>query len=149
MIEIYNRKKTEETAKQLWEICQEAYQNGSPWNIQQIKNDLLNQTARYLLYSVEGRIVGFVGVTGIPPEWEITNVAVRGEYQAQGIASSLLAELARSAVEYGVEEIFLEVRITNQSAIRLYQKFGFDRIGVRKNYYHDPTEDAMIMKFEV
>ena len=85
----------------------------------------------------------------MPDEADITKVAVAKDAQGQGIGSMLMKELISRAPELGVAKIFLEVRESNEAALRLYKKFGFEQIGIRKNYYTSPLEDAISMKLEL
>lgn len=78
-------------------------------------------------------------------EGDITNVAVAKQCQNQGIGGMLTAELIHRTEEVGVSRLFLEVRVSNQPAIHLYQKMGFEQNGKRKNYYESPVEDALLM----
>ena len=78
-------------------------------------------------------------------EGEITNVSVKKEYQGQRIGGRLLEELFRIGKERGVTDYFLEVRKSNQAAIALYSRLGFQEAGVRKNFYEDPVEDGIVM----
>lgn len=78
-------------------------------------------------------------------EGEITNVSVKKEYQGQRIGGRLLEELFRIGKERGVTDYFLEVRKSNQVAIALYSRLGFQEVGVRKNFYEDPVEDGIVM----
>jgi ribosomal-protein-alanine N-acetyltransferase len=78
-------------------------------------------------------------------EAHVTNVAVDPLQQRRGIASRLLRDLILAAVDMGAEAVSLEVRVTNWGAQRLYGRFGFRPVGVRKNYYQEINEDALIM----
>lgn len=78
-------------------------------------------------------------------EGEITNVSVKKEYQGQRIGGRLLEELFRIGKERGVTDYFLEVRKSNQAAIAVYSRLGFQEAGVRKNFYEDPVEDGIVM----
>ena len=88
-------------------------------------------------------IAGFLAIQQLAGELEITNIAIKKAYQGHGLGSQLLANLDQ--MDY---PIFLEVRASNAPAQALYKKFGFDIIGKRKQYYHEPVEDAIIMKRE-
>ncbi len=90
-------------------------------------------------------IAGYVCMYMAADEGEITNVAVRNDFRKMGIGGSLLDELIRTAGEHGMEKIFLEVRESNAPAIFLYEKKGFTQCGVRKGFYRNPTEAALVM----
>ena len=78
-------------------------------------------------------------------EGDITNVAVRRDRQREGIGNFLMESLIRLTDQQGVTTIHLEVRVGNATAIRLYERMGFTRDGIRKGYYSDPVEDALLM----
>ncbi len=80
-------------------------------------------------------------------EWEIENVAVSGPARRRGLGSRLLGEFLNLAREHGAREIFLEVRESNHASRLLYEKWAFTEAGRRKDYYQNPSEDAVIMKF--
>lgn len=92
-----------------------------------------------------GIILGYCGIIMAADEGDITNVSVKKEYQGQGIGSALVGELEARVKTLGIQKIFLEVRKSNASAIALYEKKGFEHMGIRKNYYSDPVEDAITM----
>ncbi len=94
-----------------------------------------------------GEIVGYILFWIIEETLELHDIAVSGRNQGKGIASTLMDFLLKSARKKKVEEIFLEVRRSNQKAITLYEKFDFKKIGERKNYYNNPPEDALIYGF--
>lgn len=92
-----------------------------------------------------GTIVGYCGIIMAADEGDITNVSVKKEYQGQGIGAALVSELQNRVKELGIQKIFLEVRKSNAPALALYEKQGFEHMGIRKNYYSDPVEDAITM----
>ena len=91
------------------------------------------------------RILGYCGIIMAADEGDITNVSVKKDLQGQGIGTMLIQELVSQTEKMGIQTIFLEVRKSNAAALALYEKQGFERMGVRKNYYTDPTEDAITM----
>ena len=92
-------------------------------------------------------VVGYIGMYLSPPEGEISNVAVAEAFRGGGIGEALMAAMQEQAVKLGIEQIFLEVRCSNAPAIRLYEKAGFEEIGVRRNFYDLPREDAKLMRW--
>jgi len=90
-------------------------------------------------------IAGYVCMYMAADEGEITNVAVAGDSRGAGIGSALLDNLTDRAKEHGIEKIFLEVRESNAPAIALYTKYDFEQNGLRKNFYRNPTENAILM----
>lgn len=91
-------------------------------------------------------ICGFCCMMAIGCEAELLNIAVLPEHRRKGYAALLLEKELLSLSENGVEDVFLEVRESNSPARRLYERFGFCEIGVRKNYYSQPKENAVLMQ---
>ncbi|KAF1301112.1 ribosomal protein S18-alanine N-acetyltransferase [Enterococcus saccharolyticus] len=135
-------------ATELHNLSNRSYENGSPWNIDQFAEDLFNQQSQYLILEEEG-IVGFLSYHQFLDECEIFNLAIHPNYQKKGYGALLLQKLIQTAVEEQIVQIMLEVRVTNFSAQHLYINQGFEVIARRKNYYHSPTEDALIMMKKV
>ena len=104
-----------------------------------------NEMAAYVVAEYEEQIVGYVGLWIIIDEGHINNVAVSPQYRRQHIASRLIDKMLRWTESAGVKRHTLEVRAGNQAARALYEKFGFQEAGVRKGYYEDNGEDAVIM----
>ena len=100
---------------------------------------------RYLVARIDKEVVGYGGLICYGEEAHITNVAVDPEYQRRKIATRLLYDLIRAAAEMEAGAVSLEVRVTNWGAQRLYGAFGFRPVGIRKNYYQEIGEDALIM----
>ena len=91
------------------------------------------------------RLAGYVGIWFQGDQAHITEIAVRESLRGQGIGELLLIGTVRAAYEQGLEEVTLEARVSNFIAQRLYDKYGFNEVGIRKNYYADNREDAVIM----
>ena len=118
-----------------------------PWTLDSIKNELNNPVAKYIIAqdSSTKEVIGFVGMWIIAGEGDITNIAVNPTYRKQGVASNLLNNLFEISKEYNCNDITLEVRSSNIPAQNLYKKFNFKEEGIRKKYYSDNGEDAIIM----
>ncbi len=99
----------------------------------------------YLVARSRGEVVGYGGVMYIGPDAHVTTLATAPEFHRRGIAGRVLLGLARAAVAHGAENLTLEVRVSNEAAIALYRRFGFAPAGVRKNYYAEVKEDALVM----
>jgi len=99
----------------------------------------------YLVARIDREVVGYAGMICYGEEAHVTNIAIDPLHHRQKIATRLLHDLIGQAVEMGAEAVSLEVRVTNWGAQRLYGGFGFRPIGVRKNYYQEINEDALIM----
>lgn len=91
------------------------------------------------------RVIGVCGLRNIAGEGEITNVSVDIRYRQKGVAAAMLQRALEDGAELGIEAFTLEVRCGNLPAIRLYEKFGFAGEGVRRGFYENPKEDALIM----
>lgn len=116
-----------------------------PWSRQGFLDALCRSDTVFLAAEEAGEIVGYIGMYAAIPEGEITNVAVAPEKRGRGIGGMLLGEMKKKAAGMGVQRLLLEVRVSNRDAIRLYEKNGFLRCGIRKNFYDAPKEDAYIM----
>lgn len=93
----------------------------------------------------DGRVIGYIMGTALYEDCEITNVAVLPEYRSQGAARAMMERFLSLCRERSVERVLLEVRESNGPAIGLYASFGFEAYGRRKEYYREPTEDALLM----
>lgn len=118
-----------------------------PWSRKMLAEELENQCAAFLVAedSVSGRVLGYAGLMVVADEGYITNVAVFPEYRRQGIAAQILQVFLQFAAANHLAFLTLEVRPSNAAAIALYQGFGFEAVGRRKNYYDLPKEDALIL----
>ena len=116
-----------------------------PWSKEVIRQELKNNLARYIVAEIDGKVVGYVGVWFVLDEGHITNVAVHSDYRGKKIGDKLIKELVELCKENNMSAITLEVRVSNIVAQNLYKKYGFKIGGIRKEYYSDNKEDAMIM----
>ena len=118
-----------------------------PWSRKMLAEELENQCAAFLVAedSVSGRVLGYAGLMVVADEGYITNVAVFPEYRREGIAAQILQVFLQFAAANHLAFLTLEVRPSNAAAIALYQGFGFEEVGRRKNYYDLPKEDALIL----
>ncbi len=118
----------------------------TPWSYESLNHDIReNERAIYMAAEIDGKICGYAGLWKIIDEGHITNVAVSPEYRRKHIARSLLEALFASAEKQGIERFTLEVRAGNEAAKKLYAGLGLLEAGVRKGYYEDNGEDALIM----
>lgn len=116
-----------------------------PWSRQGFLSSLQQQDTLYLVAQQNGKVAGYCGLLQSFDEADITNVAVHPEYRRLGIAYQMLEQLMEQGGTRGIQRYTLEVRVSNTAAVKLYQKLGFASVGIRKNFYAFPTEDAMIM----
>jgi [ribosomal protein S18]-alanine N-acetyltransferase len=118
----------------------------TPWTRQSFENELnMNQFAVYLVLEKEGQIVGYCGMWLIVDEAHITNIAVLPEFRGQKLGEAILRMIMEMAKKRGAKTMTLEVRVSNVVAQSLYRKLGFMNGGIRKNYYTDNYEDALVM----
>ena len=118
----------------------------TPWSYEALEESFLKDNYYFLVAKQENIVVGYVGMYVVLQEGDITNIAVAKEVQGQGIGTKLLKELLEVAKKHGTETINLEVRVSNESAISLYKKHGFEIIGRRKNFYTKPEVDGYLMQ---
>ena len=116
-----------------------------PWSEQGFLSSLQSEDTLYLVVRKEGRIAGYCGLLQSFDEADNTNVAVAEEARNEGLGFAMISELMRLGKERGVARYTLEVRASNAAAIHLYEKLGFQSVGIRKNFYDQPKEDAVIM----
>ncbi len=138
------RRATIEDAKEIFAIEMDCF--SVPWSLDSIEAELINQEKK-LYYVIEdtGGVVGYAGAWLVYDEGQITNIAIRPSARRQGFGATLTRALIEECFKRGMHEIFLEVRISNLSALSLYRQLGFTVKGMRKNYYSEPKEDAYIM----
>ena len=138
------RKAVRTDDKGIFEVEQDSF--SIPWSLPAVQRELESERALYyVLEQEDGTIVGYAGLWQVLDEGQITNIALRKEFRHQGYGELLVRILMEAAWEAGCTEIFLEVRISNQGAIHLYRKLGYEVLSVRKHYYSDPVEDAYVM----
>ena len=116
-----------------------------PWSKESFKDELNNEIAHYLVGSINNKVVAYIGAWFILDEAHITNVAVKSDFRRQKIAKQLITAFIVLAKKHQITSITLEVRASNIPAQSLYQQFGFENQGLRKHYYADNNEDAIIM----
>ncbi|MBR2944684.1 MAG: ribosomal protein S18-alanine N-acetyltransferase [Clostridia bacterium] len=120
-----------------------------PFKEEDIISYLKSPIWHFLVAKCEGEVVGYVSFTIIIDECQIVNVATSQGYRKMGVGKSLIKELLSYAKKSGVSKVYLEVRESNLPAISLYKKYGFEIVGVSKNHYSQPTENALLMNLEI
>lgn len=116
-----------------------------PWSEQAFSDEYNNDIAIYFAAECDGRCIGYAGFWNVSGEGDITNIAVINDFRRQGVGSMLLEAVIEKSAKLGISILTLEVRNSNMSAQGLYKKYGFEVIGLRKRYYSDNNEDALIM----
>jgi ribosomal-protein-alanine N-acetyltransferase len=117
-----------------------------PWSLSLFMSELaLRSTRSYTVARLDGSAVGYCGLMLTGDDAHITTIAVDPDLHRRGIATRLLIHAARTAVQRGAHHLTLEVRMSNVGAQELYKRFGFNAAGVRKGYYVETNEDALVM----
>lgn len=141
---VKTRKMTVEDIDRVFEIESQSFK--TPWSKESFYTEVKENTlATYLVLTLDDAVIGFGGMWLIMDEIHITNVAVAPEHRGQGYSKTLITDMIRYAKEKGFQHMTLEVRVSNAVAIALYEKFGFESVGVRPKYYVDTGEDALVM----
>ena len=118
----------------------------TPWSRSAFEEELAqNRLARYIVAEENGEIVGYAGTWLVINEAHVTNVAVSGQRRREGIGRLLMQNLMELARDNDMESMTLEVRVSNAAARHLYAQMGFVEAGIRKNYYSETKEDALIL----
>ena len=119
-----------------------------PWSENSIRSEVDNVLSLWMVAMDGDRVVGYVGSQTVCGETDMMNIAVHPDYRRRGIAESLVDVLIRELKNRGSVCLTLEVRASNDPAIGLYEKLGFREVGLRKNYYRNPREDARILRLD-
>jgi [ribosomal protein S18]-alanine N-acetyltransferase len=116
-----------------------------PWSAAGFIQEIGNPMASLWAAMIKGKTTGFICYWILDFEIHLLNFAVHPERRRKGTGRFLLRHMIKEAVSRGLESIWLEVRVSNAGAVKLYQELGFDQVGVRPKYYGDTQEDALIM----
>lgn len=128
---------------EVYQIEQETF--SVPWSKASFLESIANPDNYYLVAIIDESIVAYCGYWGVVGEGHIYNVAVKNSTRRQGVGYRMLEELINRATSRGITSLTLEVRQSNVSAMHLYKKLGFTEVGIRKDFYTKPLEDAIIM----
>ena len=120
-----------------------------PWSVTSIETELSSRLSLWFVAMEGDTVVGYVGSQTVIDESDVMNIAVHPDYRRQGIGEALLETLADALREKGSRGLTLEARVSNTPAVSLYKKAGFLQVGLRKNYYRNPKEDALILRKEL
>ena len=118
------------------------------WSERSVASELSNPLSLWLVAMEGDRLAGYVGSQTVIDETDMMNVATHPDFRRKGVAEALVLELVALLREKGSHCLTLEVRASNDPAIGLYEKLGFQQVGRRKNYYRNPKEDALILRKE-
>lgn len=116
-----------------------------PWSEKSVTSELENELSLWLVAEEDGIVCGYVGSQTVLDETDMMNIAVAPNCRRQGVAAALIADLVDRLKARGSRCLRLEVRESNAPAIALYLHLGFTQLGVRKNYYRNPKENALIL----
>ena len=116
----------------------------APWSLAMFVLELSKPSSICLAAVHDGELIGYLICSRYHTVWHVMNVAIDGKYRRRGVASTLIEHLF-SVTDRGGERYTLEVRVSNSEAISMYESFGFRSAGIRRRYYHDNNEDALIM----
>ena len=120
----------------------------TPWSERLIAGELRQPDATYLVATQDGEVAGFVGLWHVLGEGHICTLAVDPQHRRRGLGELLALAALRHAIEIGADVVHLEYRVGNDAAARLYDKLGFERVGVRERYYSDTGEDAVLARID-
>lgn len=140
------RRMTESDLSFVMEIENLSYPN--PWHLSSFKGEIENRPISnpyVIIYRPLEKIIGYVIYWHIRNEVQISNIAISPEYRQMGVGEGVLRKVLVDIRQKGAEFVFLEVRPSNLSARRLYEKLGFTMLGLRRGYYRNPSEDAIVM----
>ena len=141
------REMQESDIKEIADLEKECF--SEPWSENSLRDELTNETARFFVLRDSEKLLGYIGANNICNEVYITNVAVNSKCRGKGYGKILVKHLIKQSEVERAFFITLEVRKSNENAIKLYEKCGFKLIGKRKNFYSKPTEDALIYTYYI
>ena len=147
MMELIIEKMTSAHIEEIAKLEKECF--STPWSEDGLKSELDNNFARFFVAFSEEKIAGYIGSHNVLGEVYITNVAVFPEFRRNGVGKALVEFLVNDMKAENAEFVTLEVRKSNQNAISLYEKCGFEKVGERRNFYEKPIEDAILMTYYI
>ena len=143
--EIFISKMTADDIEKVVEIEAEA-DGEHHWSKSSFYDEMQNNLAKYYVAKTsDGELVGYAGTWHIIDEGHITTIAIKKSHQRQHIGEAIIIKILEDCYVAGIKYLTLEVRVSNEAAIGLYTKYGFNSLGTRKGYYQDNNEDALIM----
>lgn len=139
------RKANESDSEQICEMEEKFFSKNS--SLEEIKGQIALEDVYYFVAVIGKKIIGYLSAKAVLDEVDLWYIAVEPSYRNQGIGSQLMMEFMTLMNLAGIQKITLEVRRGNQSAIHLYEKYKFKEISIRKDYYRNPIEDAVILQY--
>ena len=146
MPDIVIREMNENDAEQVFNIEKAAF--GRPWTREALLASAMREDTVFIVAKTGGEIAGYACAYVSFDEAELVRIATAADKRRQGLGETVLLEMEKAAKERGADVIILEVRQSNEAARRMYEKNGYENIGIRKNFYDFPKEDAVIMRKE-
>ena len=141
------RSMKETDLQRVFEIEQVCFSD--PWTLQGFKDSLSESSAHLMIIEDDqGDIAGYACLYLVMDEGEIVNVAIDPVYRQKGYGAKLVSSLIKFGLDRGAERFFLEVRKSNEAGLALYRSLGFTECGIRKGFYENPKEDAVLMLWE-
>lgn len=131
---------------EVYEIEEESF--FTPWSKKSIREEVKNSLGRYIVILDDKKVVAYGGFWIIGIDANINNIAVKSEYRGMGVSKMLMNKLIEMAKNENAQNMYLEVRESNKVAQNLYRSLNFKMIGLRKGYYVDTDEDAIVMELK-
>lgn len=117
----------------------------SPWSMELFEEELKRERARYFVGEMDGQVTGYMGYWEAPEEAHIINLAIAPRFRQKGLGFQMMEYCLRFAYNKGARLATLEVRESNEAALKLYEKMNFRVVAIRKKYYSDNQENAVVM----
>ncbi|MCI0129970.1 ribosomal protein S18-alanine N-acetyltransferase [Vagococcus sp. CY53-2] len=136
-------------ARQLKKVSDTIFEHGSPWTESQFESQLMQANTEIIYHCEDDEMIGYIICQRVLDEAELLLIGVIPSYKHRGIATQLLKDMCQRLKQKKVSHFCLEVRVKNIEAISFYDKHGFKELGIRKNYYKHPSDDAKIMQLEI
>ena len=119
------------------------------WSYNVLKQELENDKTKYIIAKEKNEVVGFAGISVIFDEATLNNIVVKKSYRGKGIGGEMLETLIDLCSYMNLKTFTLEVNVENTPAIKLYEKFGFKNLGIRKKYYNNTTDAYIMTKYDI
>ena len=132
---------------EIYKIEKESFTDS--WSIESLKSEIYNENTIFLVAVYEKEVLGYIlGKVSIESA-DVLKIAVKLQFRRFGVSKLLLKAFIGNAIKFGIKKLFLEVRVSNNIAINLYKSSGFKVVGIRKKFYADPKEDALLMEKDI
>ncbi len=148
MYRVTNVSQREEYAEEIYSIEKECFPDEF-WSFELIQNDLKKPDSIYILCYADNQAVGYANISTVLDEAELNRIAIRHLFRRKGAARFIITQIVSLLKASGHSKLMLEVRSFNRSAVSLYNSCGFSVDGIRKNYYQNPCDDAILMSLNI